>query len=318
MTMSIFNRILFAGDLSERSRGAFCAACTLAEGCGAHLSILNVVEPTLVAAPPGPARGARLPAVLPADTPARRKEIGGELRAFYRADPRISVDYLVKGGDAAAEIERAAEAIGADLIVVGTHGRGGVDRLVCGSVAESVMRGSSRPVLVVNNSDTVPTDATVRLILHPTDFSRGSWPALGVARALARANRARLILMHVAPAEVLAGGTFYAPPDLRPARDELTKMREQAAEAGLEGSVENRFCQGDPATEILLAAEETGCDMIVLGSHGRTGFRRLLMGSVAESVIRRAPCLALVVKDAPDSPEADEEPSVGSDAGVRA
>src|SRR5262249_39835678 len=136
MTMSTFNRILFAGDLSERSRGAFGAACSLAGESGAHLHVLNVVEQALMAGPPGPPRGARLPAILPADTPAHRKELEGELRAFYHADPPIAVDYLVRDGNAPDVILHMANEIDADLIVVGTHGRGGVDRLVCGSVAE--------------------------------------------------------------------------------------------------------------------------------------------------------------------------------------
>lgn len=316
--MSIFQRILFAGDFSRRSRGAFDAACALAGESGAHLHILNVVEPVLVAGPPGPARGARLPAVLPADTPVHRKEIEGQLRDFYRETPPVTADYLVRHGNAPDEILRAAEDLDSDLIVVGTHGRGGVDRMICGSVAESVMRRSSRPVLVARDGEEARPDATIRMILHPTDFSMHSWPALGVARALARAHRAGLALMHVAPAEVLAGGTFYAPADLGPDREELAKLQQSAA-AGLEGRVTARFCQGDPVTEILLAAEDLGCDLIVMGSHGRTGLRRLLMGSVAESVCRRAPCLTLIVKDAPGgASEAVQESSLAGQAGASA
>lgn len=315
--MSIFHRILFAGDLSDRSRGAFEVACSLAAESGAHVSVLSVVEPVLLAEPPGPARGARLPAVLPPDTPAHRKEVEGQSRSFYRADPRIAVDYLVRHGDAAGEILQAADDVDADLIVVGTHGRGGVDRLICGSVAESVMRQSSRPVLVARHPEESRPGATIRVILHPTDFSPRSWPALGVARALARVNHADLALMHVAPAEVLTGGTFYAPADLGPERAELAKLQEQSAGAGLEGRVKARFGQGDPVTEILLAADELTCDLIVMGSHGRTGLRRLLMGSVAESVCRRAPCPALIVRDAPgELSEAEEAPSVAGHAGA--
>ena len=315
--MSIFNRILFAGDLSERSRGAFGAACSLAGEAGGHLHVLNVLETALVAAAPGPAHGARLPAFLPADTPARRKEVEAELRSFYRAAPAIAVDYLVRDGKAPDEILRAADDVDADLIVVGTHGRGGVDRLICGSVAEAVLRRSSRPVLTVLSTDAARQGAPIHRILHPSDFSDRSWPALGVARALARAHGATLILMHVAAPEVLAGGAFYAPADLGPERAELARLREQSERAGLAGSVQTRFCQGDPATEVLLAAEELGCDLIVLGSHGRTGLRRLMMGSVAESVIRRAPCLTLIVKDAPGEPIGSEEPPlIASDAGA--
>lgn len=298
--MPIFNRILFAGDFSGCSREAFGAACSLARGPGAHLYVLSVVEPVLLAGPTGQSRGPSLPAVLPPDTPAHRKEIEGRLHTYYPADAPIAVDYLVRDGDASREILRAADEVDADLIVVGTHGRSGVDRLVCGSVAESILERSSRPVLVVRAPGVTLQAMPIRLILHPTDFSASSWPALGVARALARANGAKITLLHVAPAEVLPGGTFYAPADLGPEREALARLRDETARAGLEGSVQTRFSQGDPVTEILRAAEELRCDLIVMGTHGRTGLRRLLMGSTAESVIRKAACPTLVVKDVPD------------------
>lgn len=318
--MSIFNRIVFAGDLSEPSRGAFAAACALAREPGAHLHILNVVEPVLLAEPPESVRGPRLPAVLPAtNTAAHRKEVEDQLRAFYRADASIAVDYEVRAGHAAEEILRVADEINADLLVLGTQGRGGVNRMVCGSVAEAVMRRSSRPVLAVRSPDGAPREIAIRRILQPTDFSPRSWPALGVARALARANGAELILMHVAPAEILTGGAFYAPADLGPEKEELARLREDAAQAGLDGSVQSRFCQGDPVSEILLAAEDLRCDLIVMGSHGRTGLRRLLMGSVAESICRKAPCPTLIVKDGPaESAAAEEAAPVRDEAGVSA
>jgi nucleotide-binding universal stress UspA family protein len=314
--MSNFHRILFAGDLSERSREAFGAACSLARGPGEHLHVVNVVEPVLLAGPSGPARGPRFPSILPGDTPAHRKEVEGQLRAFYRADASIAVDYLVRDGDASDEILRAADEVDADLIVVGIHGRSGLDRLICGSTAESVMRRSSRPVLVLRDPKASRQTWPIRLILHPTDFSGHSRPALGVARALARSNGARLVLLHVAPAEVLTGGNFFAPADLGSEREALATMQEQSATAGLEGSVETRLTQGDPVTEILQAAEEMACDLIVMGLHGRTGLLRILMGSVAESVIRSSPCLALVVKDVPGQRAAAEERPVAEDVGV--
>jgi nucleotide-binding universal stress UspA family protein len=316
--MSIFNRILFAGDLSEHSRAAFGAACSLARGPDAHLSVVHVVEPVLVSEPTGRPRGARFPTILPGDTPGHRKEVEDHLRLFYHADVPTAADYLVRDGHPTSEILRAADEVDPDLIVVGTHSRRGVDRLICGSVAEDIMRRSSRPVLIVRTEESSLRGAPIRVILHPTDFSAGSWPALGVARALARTHRARLVLLHVAPAEVLTGGTFYAPADLRPEREALEQLKDESAKAGLGGSVQAVFRRGDAVSEILLSAEDLGCDLIVMGSHGRTGLRRLLMGSVAEVVIRNAPCLTLIIKDVPDEEaavEAKEKPAV-RDAGA--
>lgn len=298
--MSIFNRILFAGDLSESSRAAFGAARALAGEAGARVYVVHVVEPVLVSEPAGWSHHAPFPSILPGDTPGHRREIAGELRAYYPADPPIAVDYLVRDGRAADGILAAADELDPDLIVVGTHGRGGVARLVYGSVAEAVMRRSSFPVLAVRHPELTAPGTPIRVILHPTDFSARSRPALEMARTLARVHRARLVLQHVAPAEILTGGAFYAPADLRPEREALNQLRDETANVGLGESVETRFRQGDPAAEILQAATELGCDLIVMGSHGRTGLRRLLMGSVAEVVVRAAPCLTLIVKDVPD------------------
>ena len=274
--MSIFHRILFAADLSERSRAAFGAACSLAGESGAHLHVLNIVE-----------------------SRADHKEIEDELRAFYRAAPALAVDYLVRRGNEPDAILRTADEVEADLIVVGTHGRSGLDRLLCGSVAESVLQRSSRPVLVVRQTDVSRTEKPIRIVLHPTDFSGPSRPALGVALALARSHRARLVLLYAGPG------------DLGPEHAELAQLKEQSDRAGLDVSVETRFGQGEPVTEILRAARDLRCDLIVLGSHGRTGFDRRMVGSVAESVIREAPCLTLVVKGAPGaltSFEAEDHP----------
>jgi nucleotide-binding universal stress UspA family protein len=295
--MSIFHRVLFAGDLSDGSRAAFRTACSLAAGDGGHLYVLNVLEPVLMESPSGAAHSARFPSFLPGDTPAHRREAECELREIYHTDGAATIDYVLKSGEAPEEIIRTADEVDADLIVMGTQGRTGVDRLICGSVAETVLRRSSRPVLTVRDAGAPQPDRPIQLILHPTDFSEHSWPALGVARALARSAGAKLLLVHVAAPEVFSGGTMHAAEDLRPEREALARLKEESARVGPEGSVRTRLLQGDASTEIVNAAEQLGCDLIVMGSHGRTGLRRLLMGSVAEAVMRSAPCRTLIVKD---------------------
>jgi nucleotide-binding universal stress UspA family protein len=136
----------------------------------------------------------------------------------------------------------------------------------------------------------------IRTILHPTDFSDRSEAALQVAHCLAREHGARLIILHVAPEEVVGGGLPIVPMDPRFYRDSLNEVRIQAEGPDLKFPVETLLRHGDTAEEILGAAERLGCDLIVMGSHGRTGFARLLMGSVAEAVLRRAPCPVLTVK----------------------
>lgn len=135
-------------------------------------------------------------------------------------------------------------------------------------------------------------------VLHPTDFSENSEYAFRVACGLARDYNARLVLLHVMapPMVIYAGGPV--PAETWPSIDEVQeKLRELQGQAhGVR--VETQVLEGDPVDMILRAAEETDCDAVVMGTHGRTGLGRLLMGSVAEAVIRKAPCPVLSVKPA--------------------
>lgn len=138
-------------------------------------------------------------------------------------------------------------------------------------------------------------------ILHPSDFSSHSEYAFRLACSLARDHGARLIVFHV----VTTLG-----PELVPYGEAVSQLQPEGYQQQLwddlrriqppepSVTVDHRLAEGDPAEEILRLATETHCDMIVLGTHGRTGLERLLMGSVAEQVVRRAPCPVLTVKGA--------------------
>jgi nucleotide-binding universal stress UspA family protein len=133
-------------------------------------------------------------------------------------------------------------------------------------------------------------------ILHPTDFSDCATHAFRVAGALARDHGARLVVLHVAPLPVVVYGEGVVPPQPEVTQAELDAKLHQLQAPDPKVRVEHRLAEGDAATEILRAAEETSCDMVVMGTHGRTGLVRLLMGSVAEQVVRKAPCPVLTVK----------------------
>src|SRR5262245_12944554 len=132
-------------------------------------------------------------------------------------------------------------------------------------------------------------------ILHPTDFSERSRNALHLACALARDYGARLVILHVAalPTVVSAEGVLPPDPELlyREAKEQLGRLEVPDANV----RVERRFEEGVPVTVILHVAEEIHADLIVMGTHGRTGLARLLMGSVAEQVVRKASCPVLIV-----------------------
>ena len=148
----------------------------------------------------------------------------------------------------------------------------------------------------------------LQTILHPTDFSDCSGYAFRLACSLARDYGARLVVLHVAePLMAVAGeGVLMLPPtfDLELLRKQLQQLEPRNPKV----QVEHRLVQGDAAAEILRIAAETKCDLIMMGTHGRTGLRRVLMGSVAEQVVRKASCPVLTVKTPQRQVSSTEEP----------
>ncbi len=141
-----------------------------------------------------------------------------------------------------------------------------------------------------------------RKILFPTDFSHTGDAALEMASTLARERGAKLLIVHVEepPAAYGAGEMYYGMPD--PVTEDLRKMLEQVVPPSPDVVCERRLITGDPAMAIANLAQEEGVELIVMGTHGRTGLMRLLMGSVAEAVVRRAPCPVLTLRQ-PSAPE---------------
>jgi nucleotide-binding universal stress UspA family protein len=133
-------------------------------------------------------------------------------------------------------------------------------------------------------------------ILVPTDFSVAGETALDYATSLARDTGATLFIVHVEEPPVAYGaGEFYALPPV-PDADELRAMLTGVVPSDRSVRYEHRLLLGDPAGEIVQLAADEKMDLIVMGTHGRTGLRRLLMGSVAEAVVRRAACPVLTIK----------------------
>lgn len=135
-------------------------------------------------------------------------------------------------------------------------------------------------------------------ILHPTDFSQNSENAWHMACALARDHGATVTLIHVNLLPTMAYGEFGAVPPETYDKQKLEEQLTQIEPTDPTLDVQRFLLEGDPAEEIIRFAKETMCDLIVMGTHGRTGLGRLLMGSVAETVMRRAPCPVLTVKEA--------------------
>jgi len=155
----------------------------------------------------------------------------------------------------------------------------------------------------------------LKTILHPTDFSQHSEQALALAGVLARDQGARLVIIHAVPmaAPVPTAGDAAAlvraehwSADFESYRQEMREKLDRIDVPALPGNVERFLEQGDPATVILGKAKAKACDLIVMGRLGQTGLENGLMGSVAEEVIRKAPCPVLTLSiSRPKEPGAD-------------
>lgn len=147
----------------------------------------------------------------------------------------------------------------------------------------------------------------IKTILHPTDFSPSADFALELAGALARDFNARLVILHVArpPVTSLGGPTPELPMGDEWSRDDLNKELHKRSFKQLSQEPEYRLSFADSeSAEIVKIANRIRSDVIVVGTHGRTGLRRLLMGSVAEHVVRHASCPVLTVKLPKSKPKA--------------
>jgi nucleotide-binding universal stress UspA family protein len=157
----------------------------------------------------------------------------------------------------------------------------------------------------------------MKIILHPTDFSKPSEYALRFACALARDYEARLILLHVVEPPVYYGELGMTVPLPADFHESLQDRLERLVPADVGIPVEAIQIEGSASTEILRVADERHCNLIVLGTHGRTGLSRVLLGSVAEDIIRHShiPVLTLKTPFLLDSETSRDE---GSEVGARA
>jgi len=194
-----------------------------------------------------------------------------------------------------AEIVGLLEEHAFDLCVIGTHGRSGLARILLGSVAEKVVRHSPCSVLAVRPDGEVKPFGHV---LVPTDFSESADHALDLAAELVRPDGA-ITLLHVIELAAVYSGEPNA--DVARELDKRAAAALDEAAARLKSKVAVRVTTrsriGYPGVQTLAAVDDDrSVDLIVMGSHGRTGIKRALMGSVAEKVVRHAKCPVLVAR----------------------
>lgn len=299
--------VVVSTDFSDESHKALRYATALVRKLRANLHVVHVGE--IDFAIPGPALQGANP--LSSDTEEARR-LKRQLEAVIGES--ISVTFHGRTGRAFDQIVRFAREVRADLVVMSTHGRTGLKRLFLGSNAERVVQHSSSPVLVVRRGKGQLTDDgqpfRIQTILVPTDFSVSSKEGLEYAVTFGRHFGARVILFHsftipeVLGADPYATGYVQVSPEEARATAEK-QMREFVESADLGGlHLDTHLTMGHAAEAICDYAEKQNADLIITSTHGRTGFMHVLIGSVAEHVVRHAHSPVLVVpasfKKAPD------------------
>lgn len=276
--------MLVCTDESPDSQGMVAAALGLAQATGSKVFLLQVVP--LIPGYGLYAQDWLPPSLAPVDLEllALREDAVLEHLETWKAraqEAGVDLEIRVRTNPAAdSGILEEAEGVQPDLIIIGRHGLSGLSRLLMGSVTARVIGHSPFKVLVVPRG----ADLEFTSILVANDGSPFSDAAWEEALDLGLRQRARLIAVSVAQVEK----------DLDKAGEIVGQMEAAARERGV--TVEPLVLKGRPYEAIVQSAQEHKANLIVLGSHGRTGLARLLMGSVAERVIGLAPCPVLVVK----------------------
>jgi nucleotide-binding universal stress UspA family protein len=290
-------RILCPIDFSDNSLHALAHAAAIARWYEARLTMLYVFAnlPTIDAPPLllGESERARLT--------ARMRELAAVVPSGVPVDCQIQDAGLVHDG-----ILTQVEATQADILVLGTHGRSGFQRLFLGSVAEKVIRLVKCPTLIVppRAPDLTP-NAPVQFnrIVCPIDFSDSSLGALEYAINLSGEADGQLTLLHVLEMPpALAQEPFYLDGELARARDAAADDARRRLdslipeEARAYCAVETTVVEGRAYREILRQAAERRAELIVMGVHGRGALDLLLFGSTTHHVIRASPCPVLIVR----------------------
>lgn len=284
-----YRRLLCPVDFSDATADGLDAARRLAAGRAVSVVLLHAVD-----FPHESVAGERQ--YLEVED-AVRERLDGLVEGFGD-DDEVAVE--VRRGDAREAILAAVAEEEMDLVIMPSHGRAGLDRLLHGSVTSEVVRTAPCPVLAV------PPGAELGgPVLFATDFSEHAQRALPHAAALARALGVRLVISHVATLveEGIRDWRFPALTQdmidslVEEAEEELGEARERVG--GELPDVTTRLVRGShPAAEILELADSLEAGAIVVGSHGRTGLARAMLGSVAEKVVRASPVPVLVVRSA--------------------
>jgi nucleotide-binding universal stress UspA family protein len=226
-----------------------------------------------------------------------------QVTARHIAERGIEASALVETGNAAEQVVATAEKLNASMVVMSTHGRGGLERWLVGSVADKVMRLNERPTLLVTRREldmpAAPSTVAIRRVMVPLDGSPLAEQALQPAVELAQRADAKLFLVRVERwFPYWTGAPEDAPyiadtdkPQAQAAKDYLTRLL-RSLPPGIQPEIQ--VLRGTPADNLIAFARNNGIDVIVLTTRGYGGLRRLILGSVADRIVRAGTPVLLI------------------------
>jgi nucleotide-binding universal stress UspA family protein len=295
-------KILYPTDFTDANRPILELAGSLARVYGAELLVAHVHEPAL---PPSTIAGATVA--------ASQSQIDNDMRQLeqiHPADTTLSYDHRMISGSPPEAIITLASDEDVDLIMMGTHGRRALSRLLIGSVAEEVVRRAPCPVMTVKLGEANAGKIEVKRILFPTDLSERSNAAIEIASAFAHDFGAELLLLHVNSIPLSFSETTPSAANLMPSMKELEQQLDRVSPPQREVKCARHVLTGDPAATIENFAKQHDVDLIVMTTHGHTGLLRVAFGSIAEAIVRRSPCAVLTIRlDIINEDQADNEES---------
>lgn len=289
-------KILLATDFSDCAALAQEHAVFLAKASGAGLDVVHVIELYPGLDPEYPVNHLYLEHVRKETT----RELGAAVNQIVLNGVVVKSHQII--GMPSRKISELAKMLGTDLIVMGTHGRTGLDHVLLGSTAERVVTSAPCPVMTIRlekRDEQHSSPISLRGILAPIDFSDCSLEAFDYGVRVAKQFGASLTILHVL--EPVSYGLDFTL--CHTAERESLKERTESRLAGLVEIVKSEGVPahsevrgGIPADTIVRAAHDSSYDLIIMGTHGRRGLSHVVSGSVAEAVLRRASCPVLMVK----------------------
>ncbi len=286
----MYKRVLFPTDGSDIATTTLEYACAVADAHDATLHLLNVADTTRDSLT---RIGDEVVDVLEREG----REIV-DAAAERARDRGVSVVPDVLQGDPSETIVEYADAADADVIVMPTHGRKGLHRVLLGSVTERVCNASDVPVVTVNPAADRAPRYPPRDVLVPVDGSEGANRALAEGIAVAEATGASLHLLHVVETASLGFDVRSAVGDEK-LEQRATEVIESAVETASDSSVDvvtDTVAYGEPYREILSHVRDHDVDLVAIGAQGQTRFHRYVMGGVTAKIIRTSPAPVLMVR----------------------